>query len=514
VAFAEWNVNGLLVPECLLLVSVAGTASVSANLFAPFPRLDAVNVCAQVLPVYIWTAYAVPRYGWLLPALVAIHAVAVWQALRLNSTQIRGSLSAQIALEAQTEDLRQARDAAQAAGAARMTFLANMSHEIRTPLNGIMGLADVLHGSNLSAEQRALLADISQSGKHLLSILNDILDIAKVSSGKVTMAQVPFDFLRLIRDVASPAAILAESRQLRFVLLQQPGLPEQVSGDPVRLRQILSNLLSNAVKFTVQGEVRFTVIMPAPGFIRFEVADTGIGLTPAQQRELFQEFHQVDSSTTRKFGGTGLGLAISYRLSQLMNGRLHVESRPGEGSTFFLEIPVVPAGAGVSASTIELGEQCIPGLRVLVVEDNLVNQKVTSKIATSGGAQVDIAANGREAVHRHAENPYDLILMDCQMPELDGYEATALIRKLPGRAAQVRIVGVTANAFQEDRDRCLRAGMDGYVAKPLTRQTLLEACTAGAAISSRPEHGSCAPPYRSGPSTLDCPATTSASSPA
>ncbi len=482
VAWGIWNVWGLVIPECILVVGVTGISSFSASLFAPVPRLAWLNVSAQVLPVYLWTWCALPRYGWLLEALVVIHAVAVWQLIQMNGTHLRQMFLDQLTLEEQSEDLRRARDAAQRADSAKLSFLANMSHEIRTPLNGIMGLVELLNSATLGREERELLADIGRSGNHLLSILNDILDMAKVTAGKLTPERAPFDLPQLIRDIVSPAAALAEAKQLRFHLRLPPDLPQQVNGDSVRTRQVLSNLLSNAVKFTPSGEVGLSVEMPLPGRIRFDVSDTGIGLSLEQRQSLFQEFHQVDSSTTRKFGGTGLGLAISHRLAELMGGRLWVESRLGEGSTFMVELPLTAAEipAPGAAAEVPVVLELPRGLRVLVVEDNLINQKVTSAMLSRAGAHVDIAENGRVAVQRHQACPYDMILMDCQMPEMDGYEATALIRSLPGDASQVRIIGVTANAFAEDRDRCLRVGMDAYVAKPLSRQSLLAAVSQSA----------------------------------
>jgi CheY-like chemotaxis protein/anti-sigma regulatory factor (Ser/Thr protein kinase) len=266
-------------------------------------------------------------------------------------------------------------------------------------------------------------------------------------------------------------------------------LPRHLTGDAIRIRQVVSNLLSNAVKFTPAGDVCLSVEIPRPGWIRFRVVDTGIGLSPEQQASLFQEFHQVDSSTTRKFGGTGLGLAISHRLVTLMEGHLRVESRLGEGATFIVELPLTSAETSAPPPrNSKLPEVRLPpGIRVLVAEDNPVNRKVVCAIVSRAGANVDIAENGRQAVDRHQCSLYDMILMDCQMPVLDGYEATALIRALPGRAAQVRIIGVTANAFVEDRDRCFFAGMNGYVAKPLTRQSLLSVMSQHLPEAPRPQ---------------------------
>ena len=474
VAYAAWHVHGQVIPECLLAVGVAGLSSVSATLHAPFPGLNLLSVCAQVLPLYVWSVFALPRYGWLMPSFLIIHAAAIAQTIRINGAHIRGMFLAQLTLEQQSEHLRQARDAADKAASAKMQFLANMSHEIRTPLNGIMGLAEVLNQLGLTEEQHVVLDDIGRSADHLLSIVNDILDMAKVSSGKLSLERLAFELPRLIRDISPPAAALAEARQLRFVLQVSPDLPRQVHGDPLRIRQVLSNLLNNAVKFTPSGVVRLSVQVSRPGWIRFEVSDTGIGLSPQQTQSLFQEFHQVDASPTRKFGGSGLGLAISQRLAQLMGGRLWVESRLGEGSTFFFDLPLAATERGTEKEAVPVSAMPA-GLRVLVAEDNAVNQKVAVMMLSQAGAHVEIAENGRVALDRHQASPYGLILMDCQMPEMDGYEATARIRALPGNASIVPIVGVTANAFAEDRDRCMRAGMNGYVAKPLSRATLMAA---------------------------------------
>src|ERR1035438_2175929 len=266
VAYGFWQVRGQVVPESLMVLSVAGVSSISASMFAPFPRLNRLNAFSQLVPVYVWSVYAMPRYGWLLLALVAIHAGAIAQSIRANGRYIRQMFIAQLTLEVQSEDLRQARDAADKAASAKMRFLANMSHEIRTPLNGIIGLAEVLNHLSLTEEQHVVLDDIGRSGQHLLSIVNDILDMAKVTSGKLSLEQVPFDLHRLIRDLSSPAAALADARQLRFCVELPPDLPRLVEGDSLRIRQVVSNLLGNAVKFTPSGEVRLAVQVPRPGW--------------------------------------------------------------------------------------------------------------------------------------------------------------------------------------------------------------------------------------------------------
>ena len=345
----------------------------------------------------------------------------------MNGLHIRLMFEAQLSQELQSEDLRHARDAADQASLAKMRFLANMSHEIRTPLNGIIWLAEILDQLDLTAPQRHVLHDIGRSGHHLLAIVNDILDMAKVSAGKLSLEQAPFDLPQLIRDLASPTAALAHARDLRFVLDVAADIPPEVKGDPLRIRQVVSNLLANAVKFTPSGTVGLSVHGSPPGdargdWIRFSVSDTGIGLSAEQQEHIFQEFHQVDSSPTRKFGGSGLGLAISHRLAGLMGGRLWVESRREEGSTFYFELPLPATGKADRTKPVPAVQPSpLPeGLRVLVAEDNVVNQKVIFMMLLQAGVRVEIVDNGSLAVEAHISAPYDLILMDCQMPVLDG----------------------------------------------------------------------------------------------
>ncbi len=478
VATAFLSVYGSTVSECLMLVGVAGLSSVSASLFSPIPRLAWMHLGAQLGPSYVWAIFAGPRYGWLLGAFVVIHLISIIQLVRMQGENSRVMFAAQMALEKQSADLRQARDEAEKASSARMRFLAHMSHEIRTPLNGVIGLAQVLGDTPLTDRQRSLLDDLSRSGRHLLAVVNDILDLGKVNSGMLTLERVRFHLPHLIRDVTGPATVLAEAKKLRFDTRSADGTPLEVEGDPVRIRQVISNLLSNAVKFTERGEVTLTVSAPRPGWVRVAVADTGIGLSATQVTGLFQDFHQVDSSTTRRFGGTGLGLAISYRLVELMGGRFEVDSRPGKGSLFSFEIPL-PASERASSSLADVGEiSTLPeGIRVLIAEDNAINRRVTESMVAKPGIQVDAAENGRIALELHLANPYDIILMDCQMPEMDGFKATELIRALPGRLSLTPILGVTASAFEEDGERCKLAGMDGHVTKPVNRETLIRAMT-------------------------------------
>lgn len=469
-----WQMNGSMRIEILVLVSVAALSGTSAGLYSPVPLQAWLHVSAQVLPIYAWSVFALPRYGWMLAVMVLIHATAVVLTVQFSNQYVRRILVAQLQLQMQRETLAQALDRAEEASNARMRFLANMSHEIRTPLNGILGLTELLGQEGLNQEQSAVLRALESSGQHLLAIVNDILDMAKVSSGKLEINKAAFDVKALLEDVTAPMRALADSKNLKLTT-EIAQAPERVIGDAVRVRQVIANLVNNAIKFTERGEVKAYVTAPRKDWLRVEVTDTGIGISPEQVKRLFEEFYQVDSSMTRRFGGTGLGLAISRHLVELMSGQLRVESQPGVGSRFWFEIPAPCACPQTADSKTEVELTLPVGLRVLVVEDNPINRMMAERLLAKAGVQVDLAENGRIALERHTAEPYDVILMDCQMPEMDGYEATQRIRLLGGAAGRTCIIGVTANAFAEDEARCYQVGMDGYVAKPLSKGSLLAA---------------------------------------
>jgi signal transduction histidine kinase/ActR/RegA family two-component response regulator len=385
-------------------------------------------------------------------------------------------------VESQAQDLldhavalRIARDDALAATRTKSTFLATMSHEIRTPMNGILGIAGLLVDTPLNDDQRRLLQSLQQSGESLLRIINDVLDFSKIEAGKLTLEQAILNPRLIVEDTLRLFAVAAHNKRLTLTCTIDPAVPANLSGDAGRLRQVLVNLVGNAVKFTERGTVSIVVGLESESaggaLVRFNVADTGIGLTPEQQARLFESFAQADASTTRKYGGTGLGLAISKQLAELMGGRIGVTSELGRGSTFWFtaRMSVVTSDqlAAVGA-TSSLGESLerSRSLSVLLVEDTPVNQMVGQRMLKKLGHRVELASNGAEAVAAVARGGFDVVLMDCLMPEVDGYEATTRIRSAE-RNGRIPIVALTASATLEDRERCLAAGMDDFLSKPV-----------------------------------------------
>jgi signal transduction histidine kinase/ActR/RegA family two-component response regulator len=438
--------------------------------------IDNLSPVLFTLAITLMGVEIAPEHPWL--GFVCISAAVAIYGVRAAILQVRYARS--------QEELTKAMIAAEQASRAKSQFLANMSHGIRTPMNGILGMTELALSTTLSEEQRDFLLTVKSSADRLLTIINEILDYSKMEAGKAVLDSVAFHLPSLVKDVLSSLAFLAQQKGLELAVNIVPDVPADLTGDPIRLGQVLINLVGNAVKFTDHGGVYVDVSVEAVkndrACLEFSIRDTGIGIALDQQEGLFQEFQQAQTSDNRIYGGTGLGLAVSKSIVTLMGGAIGLKSMPGEGTTitfhayFDVSQPPITSEedldnatvtqpvAGISASSLSLS--------ILLAEDNLVNQKVAMTMLGRMGHRTTLARNGLEALEQWRQNDFDLILMDVQMPEMSGLQAAAQIRKEEAIGAHVPIVAMTASAMSEDRDRCLAAGMDDFISKPVSYKVI------------------------------------------
>lgn len=486
-------VNSLLYAAWSLLLSTSSEDG--AHLFA--------TVMLFISMVYVLMQYYAARSVFLLvvaPYLGALATITVWRvapgvqmgrywvvlSFAAGAVAVYNFLrGAQQSLSQSRSALRQARSlanereaAAEAANAAKSAFLATMSHEIRTPLNGVLGMAQAMAAEDLPERQRERLAVIQQSGETLLSILNDVLDLSKIEAGKLTLEACDFDLGELLHSIAAVFRAQADERNLRFHLAVDDAARGWRRGDPTRVRQILFNLVSNALKFTPAGEVRVDVTADEDN-VRVTITDTGVGIAPEALERLFDKFVQADASTTRRFGGTGLGLSICRELAHMMGGSISAASEVGKGSVFTaqLPLPAVAAIASMASTAPAAPANNVSSLKLLAAEDNSVNQLVLRTLLGQIGLEPTIVGDGRQALEAWRREPWDLILMDVQMPEMDGFAATAAIRAEEATSGRRRtpIVALTADALAHQTAACRAQGMDGHVAKPIEARRLFEA---------------------------------------
>jgi len=472
---AEWDF-------IICILSITGISAGATSSLSPRKKIFQVFQVVLLVPTVLTLAFFGEGKTQGLTLLVLLYLGQVLVLGRYFHQEFWAGLHGQYQLKLRASALEKAKAKVEEASRAKGDFLANMSHEIRTPLNGIIGMTDLVLESNLEPEQSSYLNDVKSSGETLLRIINEILDFSKIEAGGVALESIAFSPEKMIEKVVRPLRFSAESRANKLKIVVDRNVPAMLLGDPHRLWQILTNLTGNAVKFTENGTITIsaeTVTRTADNCtLLLKVSDTGIGIPPEAQTSIFQAFSQADGSTSRKFGGTGLGLAISKKLVELMGGDISISSTEGKGSTFTirLDLPVAPAEIFSEApARKKIGNTNLKGLRVLLAEDNTVNAKLASRLLEKSGVIVEWALDGKEAVETWKNNTFDLVLMDVQMPVMDGFEATAAIRKIEaGTGNHIPIIALTAHALSGYKELCLEKGMDDFITKPLNPRRLRE----------------------------------------
>lgn len=467
-----------------LIVLIAMAITMATGIYGWIKGIREARIFVLAWAVFfgMTTLFALHVYGLVdLPSTLSVHGIQI--GMVMQQALLSFGLAARLNTLKDESILRQEEiSRAQAESAAKSDFLAKMSHEIRTPMNAVLGLTDLMRSTKLDSMQRNYIDTIYSAGGSLLNVINDILDYSKINLGKIDLELSTFDLESLLEDCLSIFHANAEQKGLRLVSDWGDSLPKWVEGDPTRVRQILLNLISNAVKFTDHGDVALFARASAPdsdGFftLRCEVRDQGIGMSADQLGHLFQSFQQADSSTSRKYGGTGLGLAISRQLAEIMQGSIEADSEPGKGTVFIITLRL-RCSAKVMPEPRQITDDTLAGLRVLVVEDNAVNQMVIWALLKKLSVVVTMIGNGEEALERvtHQHDAFDLVLMDCEMPKMDGYQAAQMIRQWEeaSKTARIVIVALTAHALSDHRARCIASGMDDHMPKPVTLKQLRE----------------------------------------